>query len=78
MVESRGDPKKLANWSGASDADQGDETLDRYRKIVESEGSETAFLSAGGYSPESATQTVEAHGGAVVFGRMFISSEFLV
>jgi NADPH2 dehydrogenase len=61
MVESRGD---------APDA----ETLNPFRKIFE--GSATAFLSAGGYTADLAREVVQAHGGAVVFGRIFISSEF--
>jgi len=72
MVESRGDPAKLANWATASgDADEA-ETLDGFRKVFE--GSETVFLSAGGYTADIARDVIRVHGGAVVFGRMFISN----
>ena len=73
MVESRGDPAKLANWAAASGHADDAETLDAFRKVFE--GSETAFLSAGGYTADIAREVIKVHGGAVVFGRMFISSE---
>jgi 2,4-dienoyl-CoA reductase-like NADH-dependent reductase (Old Yellow Enzyme family) len=74
MVESRGDPAKLANWATAAGDAPDAETLNPFRKIFE--GSATAFLSAGGYTADLAREVVQAHGGAVVFGRIFISSEF--
>jgi 2,4-dienoyl-CoA reductase-like NADH-dependent reductase (Old Yellow Enzyme family) len=74
MVESRGDPAKLANWATESGDAPDAETLNPFRKIFE--GSPTAFLSAGGYTADLAREVVKAHGGAVVFGRIFISSEF--
>jgi len=73
MVESRGDPAKLANWATAAGDAPDAETLNPFRKIFE--GSATAFLSAGGYTADLAREVVQAHGGAVVFGRIFISSE---
>jgi NADPH2 dehydrogenase len=73
MVESRADPAKLGNWAVASGHDDEAETLDVYRKVFE--GSATAFLSAGGYTAEIAREVVKNKGGAVVFGRLFISSE---
>jgi len=74
MVESRGDPAKLANWATAAGDAPDAETLNPFRKIFE--GSATAFLSAGGYTADLAREVVQAHGGAVVFGRIFISSKF--
>lgn len=73
MVESRGDPAKLANWATAAGDAPDAETLNPFRKIFE--GSATVFLSAGGYTADLAREVVQAHGGAVVFGRIFISSE---
>ncbi|KAK1926874.1 hypothetical protein DB88DRAFT_475898 [Papiliotrema laurentii] len=72
MVESRADPAKLGNWAVASGHDDEAETLDVYRKVFE--GSATAFLSAGGYTAEIAREVVKNKGGAVVFGRLFISN----
>jgi hypothetical protein len=74
MVESRGDPAKLANWATEAGDAPDAETLNPFRKIFE--GSATAFLSAGGYTADLARDVVQAHGGAVVFGRIFISSEY--
>lgn len=76
MVESRGDPAKLANWATAAGDAPDAETLNPFREIFE--GSPTAFLSAGGYTGDLARDVVKSHGGAVVFGRIFISSEYLV
>lgn len=73
MVESRGDPAKLANWATESGDAPDAETLNPFRKIFE--GGSTAFLSAGGYTPELAREVAGVHGGGVVFGRVFISSE---
>jgi NADPH2 dehydrogenase len=73
MVESRGDPAKLANWATESGDAPDAETLNPFRRIFE--GSSTAFLSAGGYTGDLAREVVKAHGGAVVFGRIFISSK---
>ena len=73
MVESRGDPAKLANWATAAGDASDAETLEPFRKIFE--GSETVFMSAGGYTADIAREVIKVHGGAVVFGRMFISSE---
>ncbi|GFZ52268.1 hypothetical protein JCM24511_10041 [Saitozyma sp. JCM 24511] len=63
MVES-GDPAKLHNW-----AVQAGQT---HRSIFEH--SSTPFLSAGGHAPVIAREMVKVHGGAVVFGRWFISN----
>lgn len=76
MVESRGDPAKLANWATESGDAPDAETLNPFRKIFE--GSSTAFLSAGGYTADLARDVVGVHGGAVVFGRVFISSESII
>jgi len=73
MVESRGDPAKLANWATAAGDAPDAETLNPFRAIFE--GSSTAFLSAGGYTADLAREVVGVHGGAVVFGRVFISSK---
>jgi hypothetical protein len=73
MVESRGDPAKLQNWAIESADHPEAETLHRFRAIFE--GSPTAFLSAGGYTPKVAREVVKQYGGSVVFGRHFISSE---
>lgn len=73
MVESRGDPAKLSNWAAASGHADDAETLDSFRKVFE--GSETVFLSAGGYTADIARDVIRTHGGAVVFGRLFISSQ---
>jgi 2,4-dienoyl-CoA reductase-like NADH-dependent reductase (Old Yellow Enzyme family) len=75
MVESRGDPAKLANWATESGDAPEAETLNPFRKVFE--GSATAFLSAGGYTADLAREVVKTHGGAVVFGRIFISSELI-
>jgi 2,4-dienoyl-CoA reductase-like NADH-dependent reductase (Old Yellow Enzyme family) len=75
MVESRGDPAKLTFWAVQSAEHTEAETLDKFRKIFE--GGQTAFFSAGGYTPAVARDVAKAHGGAVVFGRWFISSEWL-
>jgi NADPH2 dehydrogenase len=74
MVESRGDPSKLNNWEAVSGASEAHETLDAFRDILK--GSKTEFLSAGGYTAETAAETVTKYGGGVVFGRIFISSEY--
>jgi hypothetical protein len=73
MVESRGDPSKLKDWSSASGHSETHETLDAFRDILK--GGKTEFLAAGGYTAESAVETVTKHGGGIVFGRVFISSE---
>jgi NADPH2 dehydrogenase len=73
MVESRGDPAKLSNWAVAPGHVDDAEVLEPFRKVFER--SETEFLSAGGYTADIARKTVKAKGGAVVFGRVFISSE---
>ena len=75
MVESRGDPAKLANWATESGDAPDAETLNPFRKIFE--GGSIAFLSAGGYTADLAREVVKSHGGGVVFGRIFISSESL-
>lgn len=72
-VEPRADPAKLKNWETYAAEHDSEESLDGYRKVFE--GGETQFLSAGGYSPETAKADVEKWGGGVVFGRWFISSE---
>lgn len=74
FVEPRADPAKLANWNTYSAEHDVSESLQQYRDIFQ--GSKTQFLSAGGYTPELAREYVEEHGGAVVFGRWFISSKF--
>jgi NADPH2 dehydrogenase len=74
FVEPRADPAKLANWNTYSAEHDVSESLQQYRDIFQ--GSKTQFLSAGGYTPELAKEYVKEHGGAVVFGRWFISSEF--
>jgi NADPH2 dehydrogenase len=74
MVESRGDPAKLANWATASGDAKDSETLDQFRNVFK--GGNTEFLSAGGYTGDIAREVIRVHGGAVVFGRMFISSEW--
>ena len=73
FVEPRADPAKLANWNTYSAEHDVSESLQQYRDIFQ--GSKTQFLSAGGYTPELAKEYVKEHGGAVVFGRWFISSE---
>jgi NADPH2 dehydrogenase len=75
FVESRGDPAKLASWAVQSAEHPAAETLDAFRKIFEGQGGKTAFFSAGGYTPAVARDVVKTHGGGVVFGRWFISSE---
>lgn len=72
FVEPRADPAKLANWGTYSAEHDVSEDLQKYRDIFK--GSKTEFLSAGGYTPELARAYVEEHGGAVVFGRWFISN----
>jgi len=72
FVEPRADPAKLANWNTYSAEHDVSESLQQYRDIFQ--GSKTQFLSAGGYTPELAKEYVKEHGGAVVFGRWFISN----
>lgn len=73
FVEPRADPAKLANWNTYSAEHDVSESLQQYRDVFK--GSKTEFLSAGGYTPELAKEYVQEHGGAVVFGRWFISSK---
>lgn len=72
-VEPRADPAKLQGWDVYAAEHDAAETLEPYRQVFEGSGIE--FLSAGGYSPESARETAERYGGGIVFGRWFISSE---
>lgn len=73
FVEPRADPAKLKGWATYAAEHDEAESLQPYRDIFT--GSKTQFLSAGGYSPELARKYVEEHGGGVVFGRWFISSQ---
>jgi len=60
--------------SGDSDVDGTvKESLDFLRKIWNAKG-ERPFFAAGGYTSELAMKVVAQHGGAVVFGRSFISN----
>lgn len=75
-VEPRADPAKLKGWDVYAAEHDTAESLDPYREVFA--GSGTEFLSAGGYTPESAKKDAEKYGGGIVFGRWFISSEFAV
>ncbi|KAG8913487.1 hypothetical protein FRC00_002311 [Tulasnella sp. 408] len=58
------------------------ETSDVFREIWQEKdkerGKQSVFLSAGGWSPESAARVVREKGGAVAFGRAFIGNPDLV
>lgn len=73
MVESRGDPSKLKDWSAACGESEAYETLDAFRDVLS--GGKTEFLAAGGYTSGSAAETVSKYGGGIAFGRVFISSQ---
>lgn len=73
FVEPRADPAKLKNWNTYSATHDASESLQPYRDVFAN--SKTEFLSAGGYTADLAKEYVQEHGGAVVFGRWFISSE---
>lgn len=72
-MEPRADSAELKGWTTYSAEHDDSENLQPYRDVFI--GSKTQFLSAGGYSPEFAREYVKEHGGAVMFGRWFISSE---
>lgn len=64
--------------AGNTERDPGESSLEPFEKICK-EG-KTAFIRAGGYTPESAKETVAASQGdvAIAFGRWFLSTPDLV
>jgi len=48
-------------------------SLDPFRMIWSDKG-ERPFFSAGGYTVETAEETIKKHGGAVIFGRQFLAN----
>lgn len=60
--------------SGASDMTPEDDDSILFARQIWGSRDGSVFLAAGGYTLESAQETVEQHGGAIVFGRAFLAN----